>query len=193
MRPLFTVIIIAHCLSEFKWHCTFINIVIMSSSRSWFQIYLICRRKQGAKNYYELKGICRKSILPAKEQRVAWCQEETATDSSKRGKMFAPCEAKSYKALFLPLFCLLHSVSLPFDQLLQFSNSFCAPCSPLSAKTISHCAWLKCHTNEKEQNLTTHTTEYVWCGPPGHKVHDLGGTRNSKKCEVVPSFLHTIN
>ena len=25
------------------------------------------------------------------------------------------------------------------------------------------------------------------------KVYDLGGTRNSKKCEVVLSFLHTIN
>ena len=112
MRPLFTVKIIAHCLSEFKWHCTFINIVIMLSSMSWFQIYLICRRKQGPKHYYELKGICRKSILPAKEQRVAWCQEETATDSSKRGKMFAPCEAKSYKGLFLPLFRLLHCLSL---------------------------------------------------------------------------------
>ena len=112
MRPLFTVISIAHCLSGFKWHCTFINIVIMSSSRSWFQIYLICRRKQGAKNYYELKGICRKSTLRAKEQRVARCQEETATDSSKRGKMFAPCKAKSYKRLFLPLFHLLHCLSL---------------------------------------------------------------------------------
>ena len=25
------------------------------------------------------------------------------------------------------------------------------------------------------------------------KVYDLGGTRNSKKCEVVQSFVHTIN
>lgn len=134
MRPLLTVIIIAHCLSGFKWHCTFINIVIMSSSMSWFQIYLNCRRKQGTKNSYILKGICRQGILPAKKRRVTRCQEETAAYSSKRGKMFAPCKAKSYKGLFLPLFRLLSCLSLPSDRLAQFSNSLRVPRTPLSAK-----------------------------------------------------------
>lgn len=112
MRPLLTVIIIAHCLSGFKWHCTFINIVIMSSSMSWFPIYLNCRRKQGAKNSYILKGICRQSILLAKKQRITRYQEEATTYSFKRGKMFPPCKAKFYKGLFLPLFRLLPCLSL---------------------------------------------------------------------------------
>ena len=134
MRPLLTVIIIAHCLSGFKWYCTFINIVIMSSSMSWFPIYLNCRRKQGAKNSYILKGICRPRILRAKKQRITQCQEEAATYSFKRGKMFAACKAKSYKGLFLPLFRLLSCLSLPSDRLAQFSNSLRVPCTPLSAK-----------------------------------------------------------
>lgn len=112
MRPFLTVTIIAHCLSEFKWHRTFINIVIMSSSMSWFQINLNCRRKQGTKNSYILKGICRQRILRAKKQRITQCQEEAATYSFKRGKMFAACKAKSYKGLFLPLFPLLPCLSL---------------------------------------------------------------------------------
>lgn len=142
MRPVLTVIIVAHCLSEFKWHCTFINIVIMSSSMSWFQIYLNCRRKQGAKNSYILKGICRQSILPAKKRRITRCQEETGTYSSKRGKMFAPCKAKSYQGLFLPLFRLLpclslcHPISLlSLAILLVFLASHCLQ------KKICHYAW----------------------------------------------------
>ena len=162
MRPLLTVIIIAHCLSGFKWHCTFINIVIMSSSMSWFQIYLNCRRKQGTKNSYILKGICRQGILPAKKRRITRCQEETAAYSSKRGKMFAPCKAKSTKDFSYLYFaccpvCLCHPIGL-----LSLAILFVFLAPHCLQKKICHCAWEKCHTNEEEPNPTTHTTEYVW-------------------------------